>query len=254
MPEKEKIPEINTASIDKSKNVWEYRPALEELDISLKNLEKNLGYSHEIIPKFYAEKIQETLHEAVNLVDIRVGYRLLNSENLECYSGRIQYGDTQFITGNIIAAQLKESRALVAFAGTAGKIFSSWSKSLFDKGDFPGGFVVDIVGSEIIEAAIDWLEQQIENELSSTAYKMTNRFSPGYCGWNVREQFKLFSFFPEEFCGIELTDSALMIPVKSVSGIIGLGEYVEKKPYPCNVGSMQNCYRRGKFAINKGYK
>ncbi|MCK7538940.1 MAG: hypothetical protein MZV63_52410 [Marinilabiliales bacterium] len=47
---------------------------------------------------------------------------------------------------------------------------------------------------------------------------ITNRFSPGYCGWDVAEQHKLFSFFKDNFCGITLTESALMNPVKSVSG------------------------------------
>ena len=232
-------------------DVQEYQPALEELDISLENLEKNLGYSPDNIPEFYIEKIQGTLKDAVDLVDIRVGYRLLDSEILKCHSSHIQYGATRFLTGKIIAAQLTGSQALVAFAGTAGKIFSSWSRSLFDEGDFPGGYVVDMVGSEIVEASIDWLERQIKEELSSTAFKMTNRFSPGYCGWNVRDQFTLFSFFPEKFCGIELTDSALMVPVKSVSGIIGLGENVEKKDYPCNICTMRNCYRRGKVADSR---
>jgi hypothetical protein len=83
---------------------------------------------------------------------------------------------------------------------------------------------------------------------------MTNRFSPGYCGWNVKDQFTLFSFFPEKFCGIELTDSALMVPVKSVSGIIGLGENVQKKAYPCDVCTMQNCYRRGIVTENRENK
>ena len=232
-------------------DIREFRPTLEELEISVNNLENGLGYHLEDIPPFYQEKIRTVLNEAVNLVDIRVGYKFLTSEKIDCQSTRIHYGNLQFLTGKIIAAQLHSSQALVAFAGTAGKIFNSWSRSLFDTGDFPGGYVVDLVGSEIVESAVDWLEQQIEQGLSSTAYKMTNRFSPGYCGWNVREQFKLFSFFPEKFCGIELTESALMTPIKSVSGIIGLGENVERKEYPCDICTMQNCYRRGKSGQRK---
>ncbi len=37
------------------------------------------------------------------------------------------------------------------------------------------------------------------------------------------------------FDRIEITDSALITPIKLVSGIIGLGENVKKKAYTCNI-------------------
>ncbi|MEE9574398.1 MAG: LacI family DNA-binding transcriptional regulator [Candidatus Neomarinimicrobiota bacterium] len=46
------------------------------------------------------------------------------------------------------------------------------------------------------------------------------------------------------FDGIEITDSALITPIKLVSGIIGLGENVKKKAYTCNICTMENCYLR----------
>ncbi len=46
------------------------------------------------------------------------------------------------------------------------------------------------------------------------------------------------------FNGIEITDSALITPIKLVSGIIGLGENVKKKAYTCNICTMENCYLR----------
>jgi hypothetical protein len=77
--------------------------------------------------------------------------------------------------------------------------------------------------------------------------KITNRYSPGYCDWNVGEQHKLFSFFPDNYCGIRLTPSALMDPVKSVSGIIGIGENVKRNDYTCRVCDMKDCiYRRSR--------
>jgi hypothetical protein len=68
----------------------------------------------------------------------------------------------------------------------------------------------------------------------------------------VKDQFKLFSLLPENFCGIRLTDSALMIPIKSVSGIIGIGENVERKNYPCEICNMKDCYRKKLVNENSG--
>jgi hypothetical protein len=60
----------------------------------------------------------------------------------------------------------------------------------------------------------------------------------------VADQHKLFSFFPANCCGISLTDSALMHPIKSVSGIIGLGKEVKFREYTCDLCSQVECFHR----------
>lgn len=74
---------------------------------------------------------------------------------------------------------------------------------------------------------------------------ITNRFSPGYCHWNVSDQHKLFSLFDEAPRGVTLTDSALMNPVKSISGVIGICENVKYKDYHCRLCKSKDCtYRK----------
>ena len=66
-----------------------------------------------------------------------------------------------------------------------------------------------------------------------------------YCGWHVSAQPALFSLFPEKNpCGIELTDSCLMLPMKSVSGVIGIGPDVRYLPYTCGICDKKDCYKR----------
>ena len=50
------------------------------------------------------------------------------------------------------------------------------------------------------------------------------RFSPGYCDWNVNQQEMIFKILNDDTAGVSLTDDCLMIPGKSVSGIIGIGD------------------------------
>ena len=240
---KEKSEHLFLNNIDQA---FEYQVKLAELSISAVDLEKLLGYESGNTPVFYHEKIKHMWEEAFSKVAIRVGYIILPPDQFHWQQTVLNCGKVKFLSGKIITNQLRNSQTVAIFAGTAGAAFDSWSKQLFDQGDFPEGYIADMMGSEIVEAAIDWLEIKIRAKLQQRSLKMTNRFSPGYCGWNVREQFKLFSLLPEKFCGITLTDSALMVPIKSVSGIIGVGEEVEKIGYPCNVCTMKNCYRRHK--------
>ena len=226
---------------------FEYQPRLDEITISASDLEKVLGYELGNTPVFYKEKIKNMWEEAYSKVDIRVGYFILPIDQFKWQQTTLKCGKVKFLSGKIITNQLRNSQTVAVFAGTAGATFDVWSKQLFDQGDFPEGYIADMMGSEIVEAAIDWLEVKIQEILIPLSQKMTNRFSPGYCGWNVQEQFKLFSLLPENFCGITLTSSALMVPIKSVSGIIGIGETVKKINYPCDVCTMKNCYRRRKY-------
>jgi hypothetical protein len=91
---------------------------------------------------------------------------------------------------------------------------------------------------------IDWLAARIEERAAAEGRKITNHYSPGYCGWNVAEQQRLFALLPPGFCGVRLTPSSLMVPIKSISGVIGLGPEVRKRDYECNVCEVEDCIYR----------
>jgi cobalamin-dependent methionine synthase I len=108
------------------------------------------------------------------------------------------------------------------------------------------GYIYDQVGIFLTEAAGDRMQQLIRKELPPDK-TTTNRYSPGYCHWNVSDQHHLFSLFPPAPCGVTLTHSALMNPVKSISGVIGIGKEVSYRDYPCALCQSLNCiYRRVK--------
>jgi cobalamin-dependent methionine synthase I len=113
-------------------------------------------------------------------------------------------------------------------------------------GNYPEAFIADHMGSLVVETAMDNIQKQLREDLLNESLSITNRFSPGYCGWNVSEQHKLFKLIPAEECDIRLTESALMQPIKSISGIIGIGEGVKFKHYSCNHCSITGCKFRGR--------
>ncbi|MCI5917442.1 MAG: methionine synthase, partial [Bacteroidales bacterium] len=43
-----------------------------------------------------------------------------------------------------------------------------------------------------------------------------------------------------------LTPSSLMVPIKSVSGVVGLGRDVRKLEYSCGLCNFKDCYKRRK--------
>ena len=152
-----------------------------------------------------------------------------------------------FESGSIIHNMLRHSEYFALFLVTAGPEPENLARSLLTKGNYLEGYIADLVASAIVDLAAGQIEEQVRNLANKRGLKITNRYSPGYCSWKVEEQQKLFSLFPEGSCGISLSESSLMNPVKSVSGIIGIGAEVEYKDYTCAICPMKNCqFRKAK--------
>lgn len=147
-------------------------------------------------------------------------------------------GGVDFRVGTIIASYLEGMTEACVFVASAGREFNDYLKSV--KEDILTAYVADSVGTVIAEACVDFLDK----ELSAREPRPHSLpYSPGYCAWDIREQRKLFSLLPPEPCGVELTDSCLMYPEKSVSGFFGIGEHLVHQPYRCGVCPNRSCYK-----------
>jgi hypothetical protein len=189
----------------------------------------------------------EILQEGPALIHAKGGYVVL--DQFECLPAEIRVGDITFQTGSIIAKQFRQATKLVVFACTAGPGIRERYDAYTADGDYLKAFFVDTLGTVAVEKAMDKIHDYIRHHYLQEGLHGTNRYSPGYCGWSVREQHALWSFLPTEYCGIRLTDSACMQPIKSVSGIIGLGPHARTNPYSCSICELDHCiYRRKKQA------
>ena len=149
-----------------------------------------------------------------------------------------------FDIGRIIERQLKGSEAYTLFICTCGVEFETYQQRLKQEGDMVRVFIADSLGSVIAEKCADQMEIAVQESIDKLGWHHTNRFSPGYCGWHVSQQQLLFPLFDGHTCGVHLTDSSLMLPIKSVSGIIGLGKDVRKLDYACGLCNFEKCYKR----------
>jgi hypothetical protein len=217
-----------------------------DLNISIHQIGKLIDYDKGENTELISEMIGEVLKEAESVCDIKAEYALWPELKLPEVDAVMQINGIEFGIGKIVRGQLRRSESAAIFLCTAGQV-GERAKILIHEKDFLKGYIFDIAGSEIVEAATDLMQEHLRNKMAASGMAITNRFSPGYCGWHVSEQHKLFSLIPDNYCGIKLNDSALMEPVKSVSGVIGIGAGVKFKPYTCNFCDMKDCiYRKHK--------
>lgn len=122
---------------------------------------------------------------------------------------------------------------LALFAVTCGSGVCDRIGDLFRAGDYPLGAALDAAAS----LAADQAAQVAQDRFAATLGHETGvlRYSPGYCGWHVSGQVALFAHLGDGAAGITLTDSCLMHPLKSVSGVIVVG--------PPDIHGFVNDYR-----------
>jgi hypothetical protein len=202
---------------------------------------KLLGYPKSVEGDFVSESINIYKQKCRDLISPGGGYLIKKIDALNTKNGIIIIDEETWEVNRIIASQLNDSTYIALFVGSIGNEVEELSESLFQKGDPFDGYITNLIGSEAAEAVARAIHDTLKSDMMIEGLSITNRFSPGYCGWDVAEQFKLFRYFPYDKCKVRLTESALMEPVKSVSGIIGIGKDVSIKSYPCYKCTRENC-------------
>jgi Vitamin B12 dependent methionine synthase, activation domain len=225
----------------------EYSFHYSDLTIDLENLNRVLGFPDAPLPDPFDAYLAEALDFASRLTEIKASWILAEDIRIDPAGGSVSVGDKTFLVGKTVCKELRGSEKLIFFVCTAGPSLGEKSHELLMGEDPAKGYIYDQVGTFVVEAAGDKMQSLIRQEVMGDTAQITNRYSPGYCHWSVADQHLLFSMFPGDPCGVTLTESSLMYPVKSISGLMGVGKKVNFREYPCALCLSLNCiYRRVK--------
>ena len=228
-----------------SNKLYYFKIPPESLKIKRNNIVYLLGYKKvDRINKSIIKKIDYYIKKCIEISTPNCCYIFKEKASIDYKRSNIKLNEINFKVGEKLINQLRNTETLTIFIGTAGIEIEKFSKKLLGSNKYLEGYIVDLIGSEIAEAVAGFIYKKISNKAKLMNLKTTNRFSPGYCTWNVAEQLKLFKFFPDNKCNISLTEKGLMIPIKSVSGIVGIGRNVEFKDYICEICNQKSCVFR----------
>jgi len=213
---------------------------------SVRALERAMDYPAGKPPGYITALIGEVYEELMPLEEIRAEYLIFDDIEIFPDAGTIRIQDVIFNPGRNVSGQIREAEKVALFICTAGATISDRSRCRTPDGDLLRAYIYDVTGTMVVEKAADKMLQELRRTMEAGGCGITNRFSPGYCGWDLAGQLKLFSFFRDNYCGVILTESALMKPVKSVSGLTGIGKNVNYNPWECHLCNDKNCIYRGR--------
>lgn len=137
---------------------------------------------------------------------------------------------------------MTEGASIMAIAAvTIGADLEERVAELSSGGKLADAVILDAFGSALAEGAADEVERQIRDEAEARGLGARRRRSPGYGSWRIEAQKALFAILGADRAGIELGDSMLMSPRKSVSFAVSLGPGFPASRKPGPSGKCLEC-------------
>jgi hypothetical protein len=207
-----------------------------------KEIYRYLGYKQGAVPAGgMASRIEQVVEGVRPCVESRGAYSVYGITGRS--SGSLAFGGA-VISGRVAEFMGSADRVAV-FVATIGDEISKCAMQARRRGDTLAEWIIDAFGSWAAEAATDALMERLRGH-SAGQDGVTLRYSPGYCGMAMDQQRTLFQMVQAEAVGVRLLPSLLMYPLKSVSGIVGLGPKEKVSTYgaPCDQCDMVGCHMR----------
>ena len=120
------------------------------------------------------------------------------------------------LTSRVLRVNLEETHRVFPYVATCGRELEEWSSPI---GDVLESFWASAIKEAALRSAIAAMGEDLERRLQPGP---TSDMNPGsLADWPMSEQRQLFALAgdPQQAIGVELTDSYLMVPIKSVSGL-----------------------------------
>ncbi|MFQ5826043.1 MAG: vitamin B12 dependent-methionine synthase activation domain-containing protein [Dehalococcoidia bacterium] len=215
----------------------------ERIDIQIDREEvlRYLGYQagHKV-PARILSLVDRHIQNASQLIEPQHSFVIRNTEGVE--GDKVFFGDVTF-ESRIIAQLMQRCQKAAVFAVTIGGSLEGQVRQLADEGRVLEAAIMDAVGSDAAEKAATAVQGRVREIANAQGLGISSRFSPGYCDWDIGQQTMVFHAMNGRSAGIRLTDSCLMVPRKSVSGVIGMsphGGELERWS-PCQSCKRRNC-------------
>ena len=160
--------------------------------------------------------------------------------------GVILKGSDVTLPGDMAGQMMAQCQEAALLACTLGAGFETMLRAAQAR-DMARAVILDACGSALVEAGCDLAEREIASRCPGK--HLTDRFSPGYGDLPLSVQGSLCGALDaQKRLGIQVTESLLMNPTKSVTAVIGLAD----RPQPARIRGCAYCALAGTCTIRKG--
>ncbi len=192
------------------------------MEIDKKEVLRYLGYKNQEIDKSLTDLIEDCCKEVIEVCKESFVYEIFDIErkNDELFL----LGSTLVLEDIDIINHLSASKKCIVLAATLGIEVDS-RIAYYSRFDITKGLIMDACATTAIENLCDELQTKIMEKALEDNLHITNRYSPGYGDFSIDNQGTILNVLEAyKQIGLSVTESNIMIPRKSVTALIGLGE------------------------------
>src|ERR1035437_2434665 len=142
-----------------------YQFAFKDLNISSSLIERVLGYKEGEDRELVTNLIEEILTDSRKISIIKAEYRVYKDVRFDNETKSITINNIRFQIKKIVFSQIKKSDSVALFLCTAGAEIGQQSREAMRDRDLLKGYIYDVIGSEIVEAAADLMQADLERNM-----------------------------------------------------------------------------------------
>jgi len=194
------------------------------------------------LPPVLEKQVDMAIWDAYEIAEPQISYDFFNIV-ADTTGHKILLKRNYSFSGEYIFNKLKMAEEVVVAILTIGNKVEDKGRVYFSQGDYLLGMIYDAIGS----AALEDLKQSFFNELCKRVRAeqkgITCGLSPGSQDWSIQDQAVIFKLLDAKSIGVTLMDSMMMVPLKSISVVYGIGKglAMSENEHDCSNCSLVNC-------------
>ena len=213
------------------------------IDIDSQQVLHNIGYGTDYEPSARIESlVNEYVENTCHLIEPSYSYVIRGISSVK--GPRVVIEGSFTFKSKVVVQLVEQCEKVALFIVTIGSRLEEMVCHLAEDGLVLQAAVLDAIGSGVTETVADFVQGKIGEVARAQGLYISRRFSPGYCDWEVSQQKMLFQAINGDHAGVHLTKGYLMLPQKSISGIIGIGSREVENYNPCKMCDKQDCVGR----------
>jgi len=122
-----------------------------------------------------------------------------------------------------LSALLKDCPEAVLMGATAGNAIMDAIQEKTSQDDLAAAVVYDATASEMVDAALDWIMDYLNQQLRREGKKLLpRRFAAGYADFKLENQKMIYEKLQMDKIGVAINSMFILLPEKSVTAITGI--------------------------------
>ena len=185
--------------------------------------------------KEYVDRAEDLISKALMILQPKAYYRRVEVGKINKDGIEVE-GIT--LNSRILSSNTENNQEIFPYVATCGREIEDWQKPFTDPLDV---YYINKIQEMACVRAVDKTFSLIQE---SYGLHDPSNVNPGSLDdWSIEEQKKLFQLMenPQKELGMELTENCLMIPIKSLSGILFQGK---EKHINCEMCKREDCPNR----------